>query len=854
MLLKILFIFSLAQAQFQSTNPLKNVIEKNDIIDIAYVTKTSTSATPLKTPLLMDGQSLRKFYAFNDFRPIWVDQNLQTTPLFLQLKSLLTEHASSHGMTSFNGMGYYKYWLEILNQYINTEGGQSVLSSGNWLGFEISATSALLNYVEDLYAGRFEPRDLDRDIYYKRKTVGTDQLESLMWSLKENQYSSGEELSLAVDKYFSPRSYMYAAMRSMLQKLQYFKDKNNFPELSDLSESLSFRSPVSSMAQKNILMHLRNRLSYLGYNIVPNYNVYAVQFDSDLDQAVRDFQMDLGLDPDGILSKGGKTYSVLKKSADFWLKKIYLNLERLRWLPQDLEDRHLQVNLASAEAKLLINRQSFYLSRAIVGQPHRRTPQMRQMLRKITFAPSWFVPQTIFIDKVNEIRKNITYLDKNKLTVRSRDGDQTLSPQSINWNLSIEELAQKIYLQQAPGQHNALGVVKFNLEWNSDDIYMHDTNDHTLFDSTNRHLSSGCVRLEEAQNWAHYFLQDQMDFETINNKMNNPWGGYKTEDVFINEEIPVYLIYQTAEISSQGRLRLFKDSYAMDDPLWDLINVKPQLIEKISSAKISSDPSSTYGSLKVNANPISKNQYFSSVTAVRCKAIDQCDSPVYFSVNESVRLPTGSYLLYFENSMYPGFLNISANQTYELPLYKVSVPTQFSDKSKYLIYRDFDSQLEKNKILFNFYWNKKTSSQLLSRGLMDGLYSADMVQRPWSLKNNLDICGRPSSELSAKARSLCAILSSAKDFMSLADFFVFDPPTLSKSASASYRGGFLQKILNPLGDITVVPHPRYFVTTPISKKEHAWVFAGNYIVQSASEPKNIQQVAVGADNSFIWLK
>ncbi|MNL18688.1 murein L,D-transpeptidase [compost metagenome] len=145
--------------------------------------------------------------------------------------------------------------------------------------------------------------------------------------------------------------------------------------------------------------------------------------------------------------------------------------------------------------------------------------------------------------------------------------DEIVNPYYVDW-ASINARNFPYYIRQNPGPDNALGVVKFPLQ-NPWAIYMHDTNEKDLFAVSNRHRSSGCVRLEQPLELAAYLLQDQPQWSlpAIQAFVPMTIDQQATElqkRVFLKKAMPVYFTFLTVEKSENGQIRFVDDVYGQD--------------------------------------------------------------------------------------------------------------------------------------------------------------------------------------------------------------------------------------------------------------------------------------------------
>jgi L,D-transpeptidase YcbB len=116
------------------------------------------------------------------------------------------------------------------------------------------------------------------------------------------------------------------------------------------------------------------------------------------------------------------------------------------------------------------------------------------------------------------------------------------------------------FLRQRPGPHNSLGLVKF-LFPNDYNIYLHDTNEKSLFGRSVRAASHGCIRLEQPDKLAEYVLGWTPD--SVSSAMNS---GRDNRRIQLAKKVPVYIVYFTA-YERDGVLHFANDVYRRDDAL-----------------------------------------------------------------------------------------------------------------------------------------------------------------------------------------------------------------------------------------------------------------------------------------------
>ena len=277
-------------------------------------------------------------------------------------------------------------------------------------------------------------------------------------------------------------------------------------------------------------------------------------YTEELASAVKVFQSDHYLESDGIV--GPATLRELNISPEQRLQQIRVNLERLRWLDKHLEPTMLVVDIAGARLLFFRDGNIVWRTRTQVGTVRRQTPLLKSRITHLTINPTWTVPPTILReDKLPAIRRDQDYLVRNNMNVLDYQGN-VLDPASIDWNAP-----SGIMLRQGSGPSNALGLVAIRFA-NPFSVYLHDTPSQYLFGRATRTVSSGCVRVEDAQKLIEHLLLDASQQERERIEMIQASG--KTRQVNLPQPVPVLLAYWTVEVDIDNRLRFRSDSYGHD--------------------------------------------------------------------------------------------------------------------------------------------------------------------------------------------------------------------------------------------------------------------------------------------------
>jgi murein L,D-transpeptidase YcbB/YkuD len=219
-------------------------------------------------------------------------------------------------------------------------------------------------------------------------------------------------------------------------------------------------------------------------------------------------------------------------------EQIAMNMERWRWLPDDLGSRYLIVNIPAYRLDAIENGASVLEMKVVTGKKDSPTPVLADRMTTVVFSPYWNIPTDIVEKEITpKLEKDPGYLEKQHM-----------------------EVDDKGRYRQLPGPGNSLGRVKF-LFPNHYNVYLHDTPAQALFNRVERDFSHGCVRVDDPDALARYVLRDQPEWTP--EKISAAMQSGTEQAVKLKSPLPIYLVYFTAW-EEGGALKTVPDVYGLD--------------------------------------------------------------------------------------------------------------------------------------------------------------------------------------------------------------------------------------------------------------------------------------------------
>ncbi|WP_269226050.1 L,D-transpeptidase family protein [Flavobacterium eburneipallidum] len=402
---------------------------------------------------------------------------------------------------------------------------------------ELLLTTTFFKYSKEVYGGIDKnPHELEWFIPRKKKNY-----QALLDSLVV--LGKGDSIAEPVNQY-------YVRLKEKLREYRKIAKKGDFPIVTTDKKLLSVTETDSCLRAVKQHLFLTKDLKESDTTLL---------YTAELEKAVKNFQHRMGLRESGKLNQ--QTITELNKPIDFRIKQIMVNLERLRWVPVQMESEYLLVNIPEFKLHVIENNKPSWTTNVVVGKNVNRTTIFHGNISRIVLNPYWNVPNSIIMKEIiPHIKRNLNYIQNSNMEIVW--GNKVVSSSSINWDKYKKGVP--FIIRQKPGKNNALGKMKF-LFPNQYSIYLHDTPSKSLFNESKRAFSHGCIRVENPKKLLLHFLRKDTAWTT--EKVDEILNSDKEFGIRIKPTVPVYIVYFTSWVDSNGELNFRNDIYNLDHQL-----------------------------------------------------------------------------------------------------------------------------------------------------------------------------------------------------------------------------------------------------------------------------------------------
>ncbi|MGB5733822.1 MAG: L,D-transpeptidase family protein, partial [Thiohalocapsa sp.] len=487
---------------------------------------------------LFSGRFLAEFYAEREYTHAWDDA---------RARALLGLARSSRA----DGFDPEDFHADAIAQVLDSDQLRAD-SEASRAAADILLSDALLRYVHHFRFGKYNPRMVNSG------QIFVDKADAELLKADLERVLAAPDLAAEISA-LVPDAPFYRNLKLGYQRYLAIADRGGWSDIpAGANLSIGSKSPRVALVRQHL-------------EVIDGYQPSAMadpeSFDEGLAAAVKGFQKRSGLGADGVV--GPATLRALNQPLDDRLLTIRANLERMRWLYNDLPADYLLVDITAYRLQLLRNHEEVWTTPVVIGTTDAQTPMFRDEMEHIVFNPTWSVPVSI--------QKKMGGVSSRYQVVDRRTGRKVSGVDTSNY--------KRYRIVQPAGPSNALGRVKFMFP-NGHAIYLHDTPSRHLFSRRERAYSHGCIRVKDPLTLAQQVLnKPNWDQSEINRVVKRG----KTRYVHLDDHLPVLLYYLTAVADDQGRVGFRRDVYNRDRRLLAVLD-KPAHGDRIAFLEPEPEP------------------------------------------------------------------------------------------------------------------------------------------------------------------------------------------------------------------------------------------------------------------------
>jgi murein L,D-transpeptidase YcbB/YkuD len=494
---------------------------------------------------LYAADTLNLLYSERGYEPAWASYDA-ITPVLAELSASRDEGLDPEDY-------HYSVLKSLESEYVSAadQGRRDHLRAT----FDVLLSDAVLLYGRHLQEGKVDPGRVEPTWNFSRPDFDPET------TVKRVQEALAEGNVVERLEAFKPKMRVYGLLKSELARYRELDTRYDFTAV-----------PMDTVLRPGMrhdnVIALRTQLARLGYQADATDD--GALYDDELAASVRDFQRMHTLDPDGIVGKG--TFRELNTPYADRVDQLRLNLDRLRWIRNDVTDQMVIVNIPGFELYYIRDNNLDWETGVMVGKIKHQTPIFRHEITYLEFNPTWTVPRSIIRRSLfPKFNANPDYLRSANYKLYNTDGVE-VDPFTLDWSqYSANRFPFRVV--QQPGPDNALGRVKFMFP-NEYAIYLHDTPARSLFSRSSRAFSSGCIRVQDPMQLAERLLADEQGWDRSRIDATVEDGNRRV--VRLGSPVEVMLMYWTASPTPDDRIQLHPDIYDRDARTLALLDEHPR--------------------------------------------------------------------------------------------------------------------------------------------------------------------------------------------------------------------------------------------------------------------------------------
>ena len=504
----------------------------------------------------------KKYYKKHKYIPFWTNKNGIKEMAYVLINTIKEDAVLQPFSKNI-------FDLDVIEEQIKIN--QNEININELMKFDIMLTSTYHQYMRYLSKGFINWEEFQKELiqfHEKNEIIANWKKYDVRKNIRNLLYKAvkKDDITIAINEvnYTFPKA---NELSTIVNKYEKISNNGGFIKIPKIKKSLkkgNYYPEIKTIRQRLIQSNELEDNECLDESTKDCFELY----DEELFLAVKSFQKSHGLIEDGII--GNNTIRNLNIPIEEKIRKIRVNLERMRWMPRTLGEKYLLVNIPDYTLKMY-NKGEVKLDMAVVvGEYKNPTPIFSHKMSSIVLNPYWRIPQSIVKKEIiPKLLEEPNYLEDKEIKVFENWDHESMQYDTSNmdWSMYLDNdligtsKEAPMRFIQIPSNTNPLGRIKFMFP-NRYSVYLHDTPLKELFKNNKRAYSHGCIRLSEPQELLKTIAQEDegINYEEAEEILSN----IEKTDFDLVKKIPVHIVYLTTWIDENGKIQFRDDIYDYD--------------------------------------------------------------------------------------------------------------------------------------------------------------------------------------------------------------------------------------------------------------------------------------------------
>ncbi len=493
--------------------------------------------------------SVKAVYSANSNRALWTGERNRAK--FAQLLDALGNPLFNYNYISFNQDKIIDLTFDIDSGAIPSSRMSSAVAK-----LDIMLTESYIQLIRFIRVGSTDWGLVKR----KLKGLKAAQDVRATWEIHPKGMPSASSIASSIQKgkikvYLTSMIPMIKEYRTLVKILEKYRAMPNF-------HKIPYGKILKPRRQDSRIRDIKKLLQFTGD--FPRNASTGTGYGGDLGKAITSFKARFNLTRGNYIDN--KTINYLNTTKEEYIRKILVNLEMLRLQPRAFESTQVEINIPEFKLRYYQKGTLEFSSNIIVGRIDRPTPIFSDKIKYMVLNPTWTITNNLVKrDLIPVLKKHPDYLRKHN--IKAYSGGKSVTP-NLKKLFKYEHKKGGVPYRfvQGPGKSNALGKVKFMFP-NKYAVYLHDTDNKTLFKHRYRVYSSGCMRVEKPFKFMDELISNA-GANISKPKIKSVFASNKPTTVLLKKPVPMHIVYRTVKRVAKKTYFMY-DVYMYDQIVWE---------------------------------------------------------------------------------------------------------------------------------------------------------------------------------------------------------------------------------------------------------------------------------------------